>query len=156
MTKVPRVECIEVNYHSALSKICHQTKNLYNRTNFLIKTSLNQTSKLLYYYDLDKQLKLEECHRILPSHVAQQTLKLISRNWKSYFQAKREWKNNPNSFFAIPKPPNYKNKDGEAIATFSNQQAKIVNGWLILPKKVQRKKNPQRIISLCYWVLNQC
>ena len=38
MTKVPRVECIEVNYHPALSKLCHQVKNLYNRANFLIKS----------------------------------------------------------------------------------------------------------------------
>ncbi|MHA1418410.1 MAG: RNA-guided endonuclease InsQ/TnpB family protein, partial [Candidatus Heimdallarchaeaceae archaeon] len=117
--------------------ICHQAKNLYNRANFLIKTSLKQTSKLLFYYDLDRQLKQEECYRVLPAHVAQQTLKLLSRAWKSYFRAKQEWKKKPKMFFAMPKPPNYKKKDGEVVAIFTNQQAKIVNGWLVLPKKVK-------------------
>jgi putative transposase len=98
---------------------------------------LKQTSKLLFYYGLDKQLKLEECYRVLPAHVAQQTLKLLSRCWKSYFQAKQEWKRNPTLFFAMPNPPNYKKKDGEVVAIFTNQQAKIVNGWLVLPKKVK-------------------
>ena len=36
----------------------------------------------------------------------------------------------------MPRPPNYKSKDGEVVAIFTNQQARIVNGWLVLPKKV--------------------
>jgi len=137
MARVLRAERIEVEYHPALRRICHQAKNLYNRANFLIKTSLKQTSNLLFYYGLDKQLKQEECYRVLPAHVAQQTLKLLSRCWKSYFRAKQEWKKNPNLFFAMPKPPSYKKKDGKVVAIFTNQQAKIVNGRLVLPKKVK-------------------
>jgi IS605 OrfB family transposase len=137
MAKVLRAERIEVAYHPALSRICHQAKNLYNRANFLIKTSLKQTSKLLFYFNLDKQLKQEECYRVLPVHVAQQTLKLLSRCWKSYFRAKQEWKKNPDNFFAMPNPPNYKKKNGEVVTIFTNQQAKIANGWLVLPKKVK-------------------
>ncbi len=136
MTKVLRVECIEVDYHSNLSKLCHQTKNLYNRINFLIKHSLNQTNTLLFYNDLDRLLKHEECYRVLPAHVAQQTIKLLCRSWKGYFNALKEWKLNPDHFFAMPNPPNYKRKDGEVTAIFTNQQARIVNGWLVLPKKV--------------------
>jgi putative transposase len=136
MTLVPRVECIEVPYHSNLSKLCHQVKNLYNRANFLIKSSLNQQNKLLYYYDLNTILKQEECYKILPAHVSQQTLKMLTRNWKAYFQAVKEWKKKPTLFFARPQPPGYKPKDGEGVAIFTNQQAKIVNGWLVLPKKV--------------------
>ncbi len=137
MAKVLRAERIEVEYHPALSRICHQAKNLYNRANFLIKTSLKQTRKLLFYNDLDRKLKQEECYRVLPAHVAQQTLKLLSRTWKSYFRAKQEWKRKPYLFFAMPNPPNYKKKDGEVVAIFTNQQAKIINGWLVLPKKVK-------------------
>jgi putative transposase len=48
----------------------------------------------------------------------------------------KEWKVNLGAFFAMPHPPNYKKKDGEVVAIFTNQQARIVNGWLILPKKV--------------------
>ncbi len=136
MTQVLRVECIELPFHPTLSKLCHQVKNLYNRANYLIKTSLKKQNKLLGYYDLNTFLRMEQCYRVLPAHTAQHTLKLLCRNWKAYFQALKEWKKNPNLFFSIPRPPNYKPKDGEVVAIFSNQQARIRNGWLVLPKKV--------------------
>ncbi|MHA1200712.1 MAG: RNA-guided endonuclease InsQ/TnpB family protein [Candidatus Heimdallarchaeaceae archaeon] len=137
MTQALRMECIEVSYQPMLSKLCHQVKNLYNRANFLVKTSLNKENKLLHYSDLDAYLKTEDCYKILPAHTAQHTLKLLTRNWKGYFQAKKEWKTNPSAFFAMPNSPNYKPKDGEVVAIFTNQQARIVNGWLVLPRKVR-------------------
>ena len=136
MTKVLRVECIELNYHQALSNLCHQVKNLYNRANYLVKQFLNKQGKLLSYYDLNSLLNQEECYRILPAQTAQHTLKLLCRNWKGYFRAIEEWKKTPAAFFAMPQPPNYKAKNGELVAIFTNQQARIVNGWLVLPKKV--------------------
>ncbi|TET78572.1 MAG: transposase [Candidatus Heimdallarchaeota archaeon] len=136
MTKVLRVECIELPYHQALSTVCHQAKNLYNRANFLVKKALIEKKKLLEYYNLYSSLKEEECYRVLPAHTAQHTLKLLCRNWKAYFKAKQEWKNNPTAFFGEPHTPNYKTKQGEIVAIFSNQQAKLRNRWLILPKKV--------------------
>ncbi|MCE7748916.1 MAG: IS200/IS605 family element transposase accessory protein TnpB [Candidatus Heimdallarchaeota archaeon] len=136
MTKVLRVECIELPFYPTLSKLCHQVKNLYNRANFLVKQTLNNKERLLQYYDLNTLLKEEECYRNLPAHTAQHTLKLLCRNWKGYFQAKKEWEKNPQRFFAEPNSPRYKAKDGEVVAIFSNQQAKIRKGWLILPKKV--------------------
>jgi len=137
MTKVLRVECIELPYTQSLSKLCHQVKNLYNRANFLVKQALNNKDKFLQYYELNILLKKEECYRKLPAHTAQHTLKLLSRNWKAYFRAKKEWKKNPEKFFAMPRPPNYKPKNGECVAIFSNQQARIRNSWLVLPKKVR-------------------
>ncbi|MCE7742119.1 MAG: IS200/IS605 family element transposase accessory protein TnpB, partial [Candidatus Heimdallarchaeota archaeon] len=136
MSKVLRVECIELPFHPTLSKLCHQTKNLYNRANFLVKSTFNKRKKLYTYYELNTLLNHEECYRVLPAHTAQHTLKLLCRNWKAYFQAKKEWKNHPEKFYAQPKPPKYKPKDGESVAILTNQQAKIKNGWLVFPKKV--------------------
>ncbi len=135
MNKVLRAECIEVDFHPQLSKLCHLAKNLYNRTNFLIKESLRKKNKLLFYEDLDKLLKKEDCYRALPAHTAQHTIKRLCGDWKGYFRAKKEWKKDPTLFFAKPQSPNYKKKKGEIIAIFSNQQARIINGWLVLPKK---------------------
>ena len=136
MTKVVRVECIEVKYNHSLSKLCHQVKNLYNRANFLVKQALNKQDKCLFYYDLNTSLKNEECYRLLPAHTAQHTLKLLCRSWKAFFQATKEWKKNPESFFTKPKPPSYKSKNGEVVAILTNQQAMLKNGWIVLPKKV--------------------
>ncbi len=136
MTQALRVETIEVGYLLALSKLCHQVKNLYNRANFLVKSSHKKKNKILFYNDLDTLLKTEMCYKTLPAHTAQHTLKLLCRNWKAYFQAMKEWKSDPKRFFAMPRPPNYKPKDGEVVAIFTNQQVRIRNSWLVLPKKV--------------------
>jgi len=100
------------------------------------KRRIKKSGKLLFYNDLDRLLKGEQCYKVLPVHTAQHTLKLISRNWKAYFLALREWKKHPNKFLSCPRSPYYKKPTGETLAIFSNQQAKIVNGWLVLPKKV--------------------
>ena len=82
MPQVLRVEQIEVKPDPLLSRVCHQAKNLYNRGNYLIKDSLNKHSRILFYYDLNKLLKIEDCYKVLPAHTAQHTLKLLARNWK--------------------------------------------------------------------------
>jgi IS605 OrfB family transposase len=137
MTKVLRTEIIEMRKNKELSKLCHLTKNLYNRGNFLIKEELKKKNKFLFYNDLDRLLKGEQCYRVLPSHTAQHTLKFLTRNWKAYYRALKEWKQHPNKFLSCPLPPYFKKPSGETITIFSNQQARIVNGWVILPKKVK-------------------
>ena len=136
MALVWRVECIEVAYTETLSRLCHQVKNLYNRANFLIKESLSKMNKLLSYYEINSLLNSEECYTKLPAQTAQQTLKLLVRNWKAYFQALKEWSKKPEKFFVKPRPPNYKPKDGEGVAILTNQQIRLKNGWINLPKKV--------------------
>lgn len=42
----------------------------------------------------------------------------------------------PSQFFAMPRPPKYKAKNGEVVAIFSNQQIRLRNSWLIFPKKI--------------------
>jgi putative transposase len=130
-----RTEVMEVGKNQALSLLCHQVKNLYNRANFIIKQE--QKSKIFpSYYELDKTLKTEECYSLLPAHTAQHTLKLLVRNWKAYFRAKKEWENHLEKFLGFPRSPGYKPAKGEYVAIISNQQARIENGWLVLPKKV--------------------
>ena len=85
MTKVLRIECIELSYTPSLSILCHQVKNLYNRANYKVKQVLSKEKKLLTYYDVNSFLKGEECYRVLPAHTAQHTLKLLCRNWKAFF-----------------------------------------------------------------------
>lgn len=110
-------------------------KNLYNRGNFYIKEQLRK-KKVPTFYDLDRKLKEEDCYKILPAHTAQHTLKLLDRNWKAYFQAIKELRKNPNKFLSKPRTPNFKRPKGETIAIVSNQQARIINGWVKFPQKL--------------------
>jgi len=136
MTLVLRVECIELPSTPALSRLCHQTKNLYNRANYLINQTLTKNKMFLSYYDLNTLLKPEECYTILPAQTAQHTLKLLVRNWQAYFRARKEFNRQPVKFFAPPKAPGYKPKSGEGVAILTKQQLRLRNGWVIFPKKV--------------------
>jgi IS605 OrfB family transposase len=136
MTKVLRTELVEVKRNQNLSRLCHLTKNLYNRANYLIKEERRKKGILLTYYDLDKLLKGEECYKLLPAHTAQHTLKHLNNNWKAYFLALKEWKKDYKRFLSKPRPPKFKRPRAETIAFISNQQARIVDGWLKLPKTI--------------------
>ncbi|MHA1401858.1 MAG: RNA-guided endonuclease TnpB family protein, partial [Candidatus Heimdallarchaeaceae archaeon] len=79
MREVIRTEVMEVGKNKELSKLCHKVKNLYNRANYIYKQNRVQ-QKYLSYYEMDRLMKKEQCYKVLPSHTAQQTLKLLIRN----------------------------------------------------------------------------
>ena len=135
MVVVTRTEVMELGNEPALGRLCHQVKNLYNRANYIVKR-MHHKKVIPSYFELDTFMKFEECYKLLPAHTAQQTLKLLIRNWKAYFHAVKEWKINPHRFLGFPRSPGYKSVKGEYLAIVSNQQARIVNGWLVLPKKI--------------------
>ncbi|MGC9193383.1 MAG: hypothetical protein ACP5FQ_05705 [Thermoplasmata archaeon] len=58
----------------------------------------------------------------------------MKHSWNSFFKAMKAWEKHPEEFMRMPKPPKYKNKDGEFILIFSNQQCHIENGILRFPK----------------------
>ena len=118
-----------------LSRLCHISKNLYNEANYMVRQEFFNTGKLIRYNQLAYQLKTSENHKQLPAQTSQQILKYLDRNWKSFFNAIKEWKTNPEKFYEMPRIPRYKKKDGEFMLIFTNQQAKIKDGMLILPKK---------------------
>jgi putative transposase len=133
--KVKRVERIWLKPSDDLSKMCHLSKNLFNESNYLVRQEFFSTGKWTRYTTLADQLKTSENYRQLPAQTAQQTLILVDKNWKSFFKAIKEWKKHPEKFLARPRIPGYKPKDGESIVIFTNQQASIKEGVLVLPKK---------------------
>src|SRR5699024_9475613 len=47
----------------------------------------------------------------LHSHNYQHCLKILDQDWKSYFKAIKDYKNNPSKYLGKPKPPKFKNLD---------------------------------------------
>ena len=131
-----RTEVMETKSHKVLQQVCQQTKNLYNRAMYQFKEHYRNTKKYLSYQQLDRMLKKEKCYKVLPAQTAQQTLKLLSRNWKSFSKAIQKYQKKPQTFLGQPRPPKYKKKNGQQIAIFTNQQAKIRRNELILPQKI--------------------
>ena len=132
---VKRVEHIWVKGNN-LSGLCHISKNLYNEANYIIRQEFFKTGRWIRYNELYHLLKNSDNYKSLPAQTSQQILKLLDKSWKSFFKAMKKWKKHPEKFFEKPRPPRYKDKNGEHILVFTSQQAKIRDGKLILPKKV--------------------
>lgn len=132
-----RTEQIWLKPSTKISKLCHISKNLYNEATYIIRQEFFETGKWIRYYDLAFRLKNSENYKELPAQTIQQNLKVVDMNWNSFFKAIKTWKKHPENFHEMPRLPHYKKKDGEFILIFTNQQAKIKDGVLILPKKVR-------------------
>ena len=69
----------------------------------------------------------------LPAHSAQYLIKNGLQDFKSYFNALKEYRENPSKFTSKPKLPKYAKSD-EVTFSSSNQECKIIDGQLKLPK----------------------
>ena len=104
-------EIIHARPSEHLTKLCHLAKSLYNLGNSYIRQDFFNLNNILSYYDLDFMLKHKKAYRNLPSQTSQQLLKLIMRNWKSYFKAVQDYRQNPQKYKKKPKIPGYKKKN---------------------------------------------
>ena len=145
-------EQIQLKSTPQFSYLCHVSKNLYNLANYYMRQEYFYLGNWLRYYDLWYMLKEKEPYKKLPSQTAQQTLKLVDKNWKSFFQSLKTYKKHPEKYLGPPKPPRYKKKDGEYILVFTNQQCRIKGGFLSFPKKTQLNPIKTRIKSKLYHV----
>ena len=138
---VSRTETIHLKYDDRLSRLCHISKNLYNQANYIIRQNWLNGYGYTKYQKVNEELKGTENYSILPSQTAQQTLKMVDRNWKSFFNSLKDYKINPHKYEGKPKPPNYKKKDGEFLLIFTSQQLTrvIKNNYLKFPKKLGLK-----------------
>ncbi|MFX1376427.1 MAG: RNA-guided endonuclease InsQ/TnpB family protein [Promethearchaeota archaeon] len=140
-------EVIQVEYSLEISKLCHLVKNLYNLANWYVRQDFFNLNNILTYYDLDFILKNKQAYQNLPSQTSQQVLKYVTRNWKLYFKVLKEYKQDFTKFKKRPKIPQYKRKNGELVAIFTNQQCKIKNGYLYFPKRINLHPIKTRIIE---------
>ena len=92
--------------------------------------------EFINYYDLQIILKDHIAYKVLPAQTSQQILRLVMKNWKSYWNAIKEYSKAKRKFLGRPKMPNYKRKNGESIAIFTNQNSWIKNGHIQFPKSV--------------------
>ena len=125
-------------YYSLLDEFCYKSKNLYNCANYIIRQEFINNGKWIRCNDLDKILKQEGKdfdYRNMPLvNTSQQCLRLLDKNWKSFFQSIKDYRKNPNKYLGRPKLPKYKSKNGRNILILPNQNCKINKGIIKFPK----------------------
>ncbi len=111
--------------------LCHISKKLYNQANYYIRQEFFNLESWLRYSNLNYILKPFDNYRLLKSQTSQQILRVLDKNWKSYFKSLKEWKKNPRKFNGRPSLPKYK-KEEYFILIFTNQNSKIVKNKIVL------------------------
>lgn len=101
---------------------CFASKNLYNAALYEVRQAFIHDGVYLNYPIMDKRMQAHEAYKALPAKVAQQVLKLLDKNWQSFFKALATWREHPESFLGRPKLPNYKDKaHGRNILIYTDQ-----------------------------------
>lgn len=125
-------------HYSMFCEYTHLAKNLYNHANFLVRSEFVNTGRWLRCGDLEQRLRKDvdyPDYRNMPAaQSAQQTLQLLDRNWKSFFNSIKDWSKNKSKYSGKPKLPNYKPKDGKMVFILTNQQVKLRDELLHFPK----------------------
>ena len=105
-----------------IDEMCFNSKNLYNEANYVIRQEFIENGNYISYYDMNKEFKSHENYKLTFSQPANCTLRLLDKNWKSYFKAIKDWKEHPNKYLGMPKLPKYLPKDGRFPWMIPNNQ----------------------------------
>ncbi|MCL5782544.1 MAG: transposase [Candidatus Thermoplasmatota archaeon] len=138
--KVNRTEQIYIRKNATVSSACHLSSNLYNQVNYILRQQFLKHEKLSGYNALAKQFSMpsgnedHDNYGKLPAQTAQWTIKKVKQAWNSYFKAMNAYRKYPEKFTGKPKIPGYREKNGEFVLTFTNQQCSIRDGILKFPK----------------------
>jgi len=147
-------------FYKELDAISFLSKNLYNKTNYIIRQEFILTSKekesgkrdkanWIRYNEIQKKLQNEKDfdYKQLPAKVSQHVLKLLDKNWTSFFASIRDWKKNPSKYTGQPSLPKYKDKKyGRGVLIYTIQaisKKELLNGFVLLSGtniKIKTKK----------------
>lgn len=129
-------------YYEMLDNFCYMSKNLYNHANYVVRQEFIKNGNWIKYGQLDKLLKADleypDYKNMPTAQSAQQTLRLLDKNWKSFFVAMKDWSKNKEKYLGRPRLPKYKRKNGRHLLILTNQNVKLKeNGFLHFPKCFQ-------------------
>jgi len=123
------VDKYNVNKQSNLEKKQLKGKSLDKEHTLL--EYFNKDHRSCNYNFIDFITKQSEPFKDLGSNSSQQTLKVLDKNWKSFFVSIRDWSKHPEKYLGRPKLPKYKHKEkGRKELILTNIQSKIVDGYM--------------------------
>ena len=116
--------------------MCHNAKNLYNKGLYIIRQSFTdkENSKMIFYNELNNLLKDTELYKKLPSVGAQQILRKLDKNFKSFFKSIKDYVKYPNKYLGRPKLPKYLPKDSYSSIYFTGQAFRKTTKGIKIPK----------------------
>ena len=145
--KVQRIEQHNIKLDSEFGRFiddyCFKSKNLYNYANYIVRQEFIENSRWIKYNELFQLVKESEPYKDIGSNTGQGTLRILDKNWKSFFVAIKDWKKNPSKYLGRPKLPRYKEKDGRFVLSLDSNKVKLIDGWIHFAWKPFKKFNNQ-------------
>lgn len=80
-----QIKNLTVDEYECLKQLCHLAKNLTNQATYAIRQHYFETGKYLNYEKVYHELKNSENYTGLNSNMAEQILKEVDSNFKSFF-----------------------------------------------------------------------
>lgn len=133
----------DIPHSERLDYLCRVSNNLYNQAMYEFRQTLEKEDKWLFYADFDKLMKNKTNlegqinYKLLKAQSAQQTLKLLDKDIKSFYKSIKAWKAHPDKFKAKPGLPHYKKRGAMFELRYTNQCSSIENGKLKLAKGLE-------------------
>ena len=126
--------------------LCTRAKNLYNHATYRVRQEFFVTGNWLQYTTLYHKLKHEPVYlalkKISDSYLPQQVLRQVEQNWRSYFNALKGWKKEPNKFLGKPRLPGYKAKNGLHMLNFPRPRVRIRGTEILFAKNLMTRGFP--------------
>ncbi|ETA74534.1 RNA-guided endonuclease InsQ/TnpB family protein [Ligilactobacillus equi] len=123
-----------------LDEIAKEANNLYNASLYQTRQAFFK-GKILSATDLDRIFKKKYqqrenmlYHKLGYVQSAQQTLREVNSVFGAWLKALKAYKASPFKFTGRPRMPKYLDKGKRHIFFVTNQNAKVKNGYLVIPK----------------------
>jgi putative transposase len=110
----------------AIDAAAFASKNLYNAANYVVRQSFIHEGVYLNYHEMHRRMKDHEAYKALPAKVAQWVLRMLDKNWQSFFAALAVWQEDPSQFLGRPRLPGYKDKQaGRNLLVYTTQALSV-------------------------------
>lgn len=128
-------------HRDSLLAYCATAKNLYNQALYLVRDTLRTQGRLMPYREVEEAMKVtmnlegQVNYRLMPkAQSAQQTLRNLDADMRSYVKAIKAWKRDKSRFSGMPRLPRYKKDYAPLLLT--SQCCSVREGFLNVTKEV--------------------
>jgi len=136
---------LEKKQYQFLRHLTRNSKHLYNATVYAVRQHYFNCGEYLDYFKACALLKNCESYQALPSDPAQQTMKIVDRNFKSFFALL--WKKKQGHYSSPVRLPNYLPKDGYFPIVFPCRAGRMATYFrTMVPKHLQEKFGFNQIV----------
>lgn len=119
--------------YAMLGEMCRYSNNLYNVALYNIRQHYFDTKQFLRYESNYHECKCNENYGLLQAGVSQQTLRVVDRSFKSFFNLIKKARSGDYRFCDI-KMPHYRKKGGMFVLVFSTNAITIKDGYFLVPQ----------------------